>query len=309
MSLSYPYNYFETHKNLSLDDIGSILTLTLSNVSILLNYKTEIKNYISSNKLNISDLEKFNTLELISNSIFVPFLNNKEILTFAREIIIVKYKLKSYLKSIDEFLKLKELKIFSSYLIHSYKKNLLYKNPITASNIFDFDKKFIKDKIYISYNKNKDKLEKLLDIFFHGDYINLSLPSLGSISSYIEEPKTLSSSAVVLPKNFVSFIENLLLFLSNIDTSNNNSNLINFLPIIDLDIDKVIANILINDVNIRFNNNNDNMKNLIENNIKSINVSLNDIMFDTKAKKIKPEFLIPYKYDISKKKNSRIEEK
>lgn len=298
MSLTYPYNFFETHKNLSLDNIGSILTF--SNVSILLNYKTEIKNFITSNKFNVSDLEKFNTLELISNSIFVPFLNNKEILTFAREIIIVKYKLKNYVKSIDDFLKLKELKIFGSYLIHSYKKNLLYKNPITASNIFDFDKNFIKDKIYISYNKNKDKLEKLLDIFFHGDYINLSLPSLGCISSYIEEPKILSSGVTILPKNFVNFIEALLLFFSNIDLSNNNSNLINFLPITDLDIDKVISNILINDVNIRFNNNN-NIKNLIENNIKSINFSLNDFMFDVKTKKIKPEFLIPYKYDISKK--------
>jgi hypothetical protein len=296
MGTTYPYDFFKTDKNLSLDEIGSIYNPAIRrNVSILLKYQIEIKNYLTKNKLVVTDLERFNTLRLISDNIFNNYLIlNQEILTFSKDLIISKYKLKKYIECIDTFLKLKELKIFSPYLIHSYKKNLYYQNPITSSNILHFNNRFIKDRIYINHNANKDKLEKLLDVLFHGDYINLSLPSLGAISSYVSNHAT--------SKNFVSFTEILLLFFTDIETNNNNSNFVNNLPIVALDIDKVISNILINDLNISFNNKNKNIKNLIENNIKGINFTLNDIMFDTKTKKIKPEFLIPYKVDTVKKK-------
>jgi hypothetical protein len=296
MGTPYPYQYFLSDKNLSLDEINMIASPTLRrNQSILLKYQLEIKNYIATNKLNIDELKKFNTLRLISDNIFKLYLiNNQEILTFSKNIITKKFQLENYIESINTFLKMKDLKLFSPYLIHSYKENLLYKNPINFSNLLDFNTSTVKNKIYINYNKNKDKLEKTLDILFFGDYINLSLPSLGNINSYIGIP--LSSS------NFVNFIDSIITFFSNLDISNNNTNIIKNLPISYLDIDQVISNILINDINISLNNKNSNVKNLIENNIKSINFSLNDIMFDIKNKKIKPEFLIPYKIDNIKNK-------
>ena len=313
---TYPYNFFKTDKNLSLEQISSIATISRLNVSILKNYEVIINDYIKGSKKNMpsamilkkfTELEKFKTLELISKDIYDNFLkNNNNIFLFSKEIILVKYRLREYINSIKEFLKLKDQKLFSSYLIHTYKNNLLYKNPITSININELDRTYIIDKIYIDYNKNKDKLKKLLDILFHGDYINLSLPSMGAMSSYIEDitsPKT---------KNFVNFIYDLLLYFSNLDTNNNNLHFISELPITGLEISKIIARKLVNNDNMNdklslpdnfslsTSNSNFDIIKLIENNINGVNVKLKELMFDVKTKKIKPEFLIPYKIEKDK---------
>ena len=314
---TYPYNFFKTDKNLSLEQISSIASIPRLNVSILKNYEVIINDFIRGPKKNmpsamiqkkIDELKKFKTLELISQLIFNNFLiNNKNIFLFSKEIILVKYRLREYINSIKEFLKLKDQKLFSSYLIHTYKDNLSYKNPITFANINELDRTYIIDKIYVDYNKNKKKLQKLLDILFHGDYINLSLPSMGAMSSYIEDITVPST------KNFVNFIYNLLSYFSKLDSlGNNNSKFISELPITELEISKIIARKLVNENNMNnklslpdnfslsTSNTNFDIVKLIENNISGINVKLKELMFDVKTKKIKPEFLIPYKIDKDK---------
>ena len=300
---TYPYNFFKTDKNLSLEQISSIASIPRLNVSILKNYEVIINDFIRGPKKNmpsamiqkkIDELKKFKTLELISQLIFNNFLiNNKNIFLFSKEIILVKYRLREYINSIKEFLKLKDQKLFSSYLIHTYKDNLSYKNPITFANINELDRTYIIDKIYVDYNKNKKKLQKLLDILFHGDYINLSLPSMGAMSSYIEDITVPST------KNFVNFIYNLLSYFSKLDSlGNNNSKFISELPITELEISKIIARKLVNENNMNnklslpdnfslsTSNTNFDIVKLIENNISGINVKLKELMFDVKTKKI-----------------------
>lgn len=318
MAVHYPYNFFKTDKNLSLEQISSIASIPILNTSILKNYEVNINDFIRGPKKNMpsamilkkmDELKKFRTLELISNNIFDIFLkNNKNIFLFSKEIILVKYRLREYINSIKEFLKLKDQKLFSSYLIHTYKDNLSYKNPITFANIHELDRNYIIDKIYVDYDKNKKKLQKLLDIMFHGDYINLSLPSMGAMSSDIED----SSSTTT--KNFVNFIYELLKYFSELDSAaiNNNSKFILNLPITELEISKIIARKLVNENNMNnklnlpdnfslsTSNTNSDIVKLIENNINGIDVKLKELMFDVKTKKIKPEFLIPYKIDKDK---------
>ena len=133
---------------------------------------------------------------------------------------------------------------------------------------------------------------------------------MGSMSSYIEDINLQSS------KNFVNFIEKLLEYFSDCSINNiiDSTNLLSNLPILGLDIHKVIAKVLTNNnenhkfnlpnnfslSNLNSNSSNFDIVKLIENNISGINVNLFELMFDIKAKKIKPEFLIPYKVEIDK---------
>jgi hypothetical protein len=318
---TYPYDFFKTDKNLSLEEISSIINNPRLNISILKNYEVLINDYIRESKKNmpvskmqdkLKDLEKFKTLEIISRDIFtIKLKNNLNIFLFSKELILTKYQLIKYNILINKFLKLKEIKLFSPYLIHTYRENLLYRNPVSALNILDFDRTYITNKIYIDYDKDRNKLKKIFDVLFHGDYINLSLPSIGAMSSYIEDINLPTS------KNFVNFIKKLLDCFSDWSIYNYNdvesTNLLSNLPILELDIHKVIAKVLTNNnENHKFNlpnnfslsnlnsNSNFDIVKLIENNISGININLFELMFDVKAKKIKPEFLIPYQVSIDK---------
>ena len=246
---TYPYDFFKTDKNLSLEEISSIINNPRLNISILKNYEVLINDYIRESKKNIplskiqdklKDLNKFKTLEIISRDIFdIKLKRNSNIFLFSKEIILTKYQLVKYITLINKFLKLKEIKLFSPYLIHTYRENLLYRNPISALNILDFDRSYITNKIYIDFDKDRTKLKKIFDVLFHGDYINLSLPSMGSMSSYIEDINLQSS------KNFVNFIEKLLEYFSDCSINNiiDSTNLLSNLPILGLDIHNVIASI------------------------------------------------------------------
>ena len=323
MATTYPYDFFKTDKNLSLEEISSIINNPRLNTSILKNYEANINDYIRESKKNmpvskmqdkLKDLEKFKTLEIISRDIFTIKLKNTNpnIFLFSKELILTKYQLIKYNILINKFLKLKEIKLFSPYLIHTYRENLLYRNPVSALNILDFDKAYIINKIYIDYDKDRTKLKKLFDVLFHGDYINLSLPSMGAMSSYIEDINLTNS------KNFVNFIDKLLYCFSEWSINNYNdvesTNLLTELPILQLDIHKVIAKVLVNNnqnhkfnlpnnfslSNLNSNSSNFDIVKLIENNIRGINVNLFELMFDIKTKKVKPEFLIPYKVENDK---------
>ena len=101
---TYPYDFFKTDKNLSLEEISSIINNPRLNISILKNYEVLINDYIRESKKNIplskiqdklKDLNKFKTLEIISRDIFdIKLKRNSNIFLFSKEIILTKYQSK-----------------------------------------------------------------------------------------------------------------------------------------------------------------------------------------------------------------------
>ena len=50
---TYPYDFFKTDKNLSLEEISSIINNPRLNISILKNYEVLINDYIRESKKNM----------------------------------------------------------------------------------------------------------------------------------------------------------------------------------------------------------------------------------------------------------------
>lgn len=305
MGEEYPYNLFKTNKNISytkLNDIySSIYYKPSDKVSILSDYKDEITKFIAKNKLDKEQLQKIKILENISKNYYEKLISNtetnnfdKEIEIYYKEIVLFKdiiTKNKLYIKQFNNV-----LQNFTAKSIKIYNNKLSYRNPfnIEKLKLDNFDKTSYFNKINSVNTKNNFK--KSLDILTQGNNINLSIPSIGLIDNIFYKSK----EHVLFPC-YINFISKII-SIKEINHQTN-ENISSVIPFKALDLDSVLSKLLLSTSN---KNNNNSVKKILKNMITRISVDLNDIFYVTNknkinnkiTKKVKNEYIIPYKYDI-----------
>lgn len=285
--INYPYNYFETQENISVNKLSYIPNVFNERIitkSILEDYKIDIDNYIKNNKLDLNSLKNFTILEHLSNNYFnKKLLNEKNVDLFSKLFIQSKYTIIENQNYINLFLRIN--KKINNKLIQKYSEEKILYNPINSTNTdLDFlNKDIIMNNINRNlYRDDTNKIKILLDIMLHGNIINNTLPSIGLIkqSLSIDTPKL----------NFCDFIYDIL----NIK---DNENISNKIPLLSLDIGDKIGDLLLNiSNNFLYNINSDKIKDLIKNMIKGIKINLENIFFENT--KVKNQYIIPY--DVEK---------
>jgi hypothetical protein len=307
--MSYLFNFFLTKKNLSssdLEDTSNIFQFFSSkSTSLLEKYKDEINNYIENNKIDLKNFHKNKNFHLkkLSNIYDNIFIKENKIKLFFYYLIDSNIMLNNNITNINSFIEL--FNKFDKKSISTYSKSEIFYNPFGyfspfSSNINislrNFNNEFIniKDfsKINKSYNNNNiiNNLQISLDILTQSKIINISLPSIGIIKNNFSNKNNYS---------YITFIDKLL------KIKNEEDNISEFIPLKSLDLGSIISDMLFDINNDEFNLIKKNFKNTINN----INITLDEIFFDTvskknnkkKQKKIKTEFIIPYKLDSSKK--------
>ncbi len=290
--MSYPYDYFKTLKNISLEklkkesDISYIFSYNKEE-SLLNDYKLEINEY--KKKFKNSDTI-FDILKKLSDI----FESNKKgsLDKFFKALIIYKNDIINNNQNIKDF----ELffKKINNLKFNSYNKNLIINNPINFKNIeFKIVKKDYFNYINTYDNINREKLKQNIDTLLLGSVINLTLPSVGLINNILSSNKY----------NYVDFINELVSY-------KNDNDKIEKIPLKKIYIGENIADRLLNlnlnkiGTNIEYNFNNENMKKLIISMIENIDIKLVDIFYV--SKKIKQEFIIPYKIEKYPTKESEI---
>jgi hypothetical protein len=302
--MSYPYNLFETIENISYKKLLNIKDIfsTISRYSIksiLDDFKLEIdSNFKASDKTNSNN---FGLLKRISDQIYEDILiNDYDIIEFFISLINFKDIISSNKKFIDNFIDItKNIKNNNKY--NQYTENLFYYNPINSKCLENnFLINSVINNLLQNYNFNDDNEEELvkisLDILQYGDIINISLPSIGVIQ---KKYSLINSGHIPFIKytNYLDFFQEII----NNQTIEGKP-LKRNIPLLSLNIGDTLADILLNiSKNELFNNidninYNNTIKNLISNLINKIDINLHDIYY--KNDKIKPEFIIPYEFNI-----------
>jgi hypothetical protein len=275
--MDYPYNLFKTREIIQFNKIKNNPDLfnytsvgMMANKSILKIKEAEINKYIQEKGLTQKNLSQFNLLKNISDNIYkLILLEKNNIYLFSKKIIEYRYLLLNYKQKIDFFLE--------NFKKNNY-DNFSYDNPIDYLELLN-----MKESPYL-YN-NSDDIKLILDCLIYGSRINLSMPSIGPIFLLLSSKKN----------NFYDFTSNLLNNLLNDDLD-----IVSILPIIGLNIDKKISKLLVkNKYSANLNNSTNNFK-LIENSIRSIKITLEELLLTKDEKKVKNEFLIPYKIEKNK---------
>jgi len=288
---SFPYNYFNTKKNISLKEIQYLRNIldfyTYPEKSILENNKDEIKNFLTVNKLNSKKIENLSSLNIL-NQIYNDYLiNERDINKFCENFVNYKYNILKSNELIEYFTNLK-IKFRTKKGIN-YDPSFFIENPIIYQNIVHLKKNEINKEISneINYYKNTDNIKLTLDIFTQGNFINYSLPSVGII--YPNFSTKIGPS--LNPNNYIDFFK--ILIHKDLNEVQINKKL----PLLELNIPNVISDLLILESNNIFESNND-VKNLIKKKIQEINIDMNNIFYvnaNNKNKTIKSVYIIPYK--------------
>jgi hypothetical protein len=295
--MNYPYNLFKTNNNVSfsnLNDIySSILYKSSGKISLLIDYKSEIEEFIINNKLDKEKLKKIKILESISNEYFdkIIYMNktnekinlNKKIEIFYKELLSFKDIISKNIIYIKKFNNIS--KNFSNDSIFKYSSKLSFNNPL---NIKKLESIALTEKSYfnkITFINSDNNFKKTLDILTQGNNMNLSLPSIGIIHNKFYN--TLDNSF----PNYVNFISKIAEIKDvNYKTNQEISSLI---PFISLDLGSTISNILLST------SNDNSSKYILENMISRITIDMNEIFLkknNNKINKIKTEYIIPYKF-------------
>lgn len=293
--MDYPYNLFKTKDIIQFNKLinnPSMFNYTSSGSgsekSILNLKEKEINKYISEKKINIKSLNQLGILNKISDNLFKNILlKDNNIFVFSKKLIWHRYILLDYKRKIDAFIET------------SKKENnnelFTYENPIDYLELLSMNKSSF-NLFNLNYTNYSDDIKLILDSIVYPNVVNLSLPSLGPIYILLSKKKN----------NFVDFSEYLL---NNILNPNEEIDIVSNLPIIELKIEKKMSKVLSSNIyNLNFNNssinNNNNNKinyiKLIENNIKSIKIKLEDILLEKNTDNVKNEYYIPYKIEKGK---------
>lgn len=260
-SYDFLFDYFIIKKNISqnsLEKNSDIFKETKGDeMSILNKYKIKIINYIVNNKISIKIVKDSALLEYLDNKLNLLSNNSNDIESFFKKFITFKYDIIKINQNIYSF----------------FNERISFKNPITIEN----KRKFFKIS-YLPYNEHssdKKKIDTTLEILTSGNFINLSIPSIGTID------------------NFNNFIKDFI-NIKKMDMS-----ILEILPFNDLEIYKKISEKLLDIPNNNlYSFNKNSIENLIENMIKNIDIKFEDSYYINK--KINPAYLIPYNIDIGK---------
>ena len=304
MDLSpFPYNYFKTKQNISLKELENIKDVFQFNLhyekSLLNMYKGNIDNFIKNEKYDMRKVESMSSLEVLNKIYSENLIRDKNINKFVESFINYKYDLlkknelyKEYLNIRLKFLTKKTLEYDSSFFII---------NPVHYQHINSYEEISNEINIYsgkntnsINSRKNTNRIQLTLDVFTQGNFINYSLPSVGIIY-----PNFSKNPGAIEPNNYIDFIK----LLVNSDINNESIN--KKLPLLALNIQSIVTNLLLtssrSDNNILNSNifgNNTNVKKLILKNIEEIKIDLGEIFYvnhENKHKTIKSTYIIPYK--------------
>ena len=294
--------YFLTSEILNLD--------RLSNIKDIFYLKTlpKKKCFIENLDLDLQNkkIEKFNS----DNEVFQNLLQNWnkdpiDIKLFVEQLINNKYKLQDNIKYSEHEIKISKNLFYNSNnlnnFIKDYDPKYTYKNPINYSFLLEI----LKDSIFhkalkennTEYYQNIEKIKKNLDILIEGSYINYLLPSVGIIYPKI----SLNNKDYTEPKSYFNLIKIILDLDKKLPENIISSNI----PLLSLDISEKISSIL--------DYNNSNL--YITKKIDEIRIDLDEIFFIknknnkgySKNKILKPEYVIPYKFDENKKEIIEIE--
>jgi len=288
---NYIYSYFKTKKNISkkeLENNPNIFELSPVYEKSILDtseFKSDIEEYIKKNNLKKEDSEYIERIGILKelSDIYDHYIKNNDIDDFIIKFIEEKEEINKIHNSIDNSIYIQ--KELTYKIINNSKKPMIYENPI----VHKYNKHLFEDFLLENLNKNLyidnyNNIKISLDILLTGNIINLSLPSIGLVNSiYSKDTKTIKS-----------MIDNIL------NTTNLENSILKEVPLLSLNIGDTISSILLNTNNNYFTKKNEKITNMLNN----IQIDLNNIFFkkDTNKKKdkIKTEYIIPYKYDLSK---------
>jgi hypothetical protein len=290
IKLNFPSNAFKTKGNISLNDfIKSIPLKTNRNrkTTILESRTKEIKEFLKKNKVT---KQPYIIIKDLNDSFEKLLDNNSQIDSFFKKLIFYKDITNKNIVLINLFLIVSDK--YSNYSFRNYNENLVYQNPIEIDRNKFLNKNNNNFKINTSNNDSK-KLRIIQDILTEGTYINLSLPSLGVPSSYID------------------FIGDELIKLND-SSINKDTDLSKKLPLRKLNVGENISELLFSDSNYNINNNLNKDKKLIQNLINGISVTVGDIFYvkksnNKKKDKVKPEFVIPYTKEFKQMTKSEVD--
>ena len=303
--MSYPYNYFMTAKNISRNELNNVSYIFNKNLyykkSILEMYRKEINEYIENNKIKIYEIEIKNSilsnLSQLYSRYLIEELNPKLFFTYFLD---YKLQLLDNINNIDTLKKIFET--ITKKNIEDYNEKLLFMNPLNnhyMSKINDSDIESIIDKKYINlYHSNNTKfisnITKCILILIQGNYINLSLPSIGIIYNNLNN------------KNIKYTIVDFICKIVNIKEDNFKSICSN-ISFKDLDLGTYICDILF-----KYNTNKP-IVTTFKNMINNININIVDILtikiknkLSKNSRVVKSEYIIPYKYIEKKNKDDII---
>ena len=303
--MSYPYNYFMTAKNISRNELNNVSYIFNKNLyykkSILEMYRKEINEYIENNKIKIYEIEIKNSilsnLSQLYSRYLIEELNPKLFFTYFLD---YKLQLLDNINNIDTLKKIFET--ISKKNIEDYNEKLLFMNPLNnhyMSKINDSDIESIIDKKYINlYHSNNTKfisnITKCILILIQGNYINLSLPSIGIIYNNLNN------------KNIKYTIVDFICKIVNIKEDNFKSICSN-ISFKDLDLGTYICDILF-----KYNTNKP-IVTTFKNMINNININIVDILtikiknkLSKNSRVVKSEYIIQYKYIEKKNKDDII---
>ena len=277
------FTLFQTKKNISIKEASDLKCDIGNKVSVLNEYRSEILFYMNKNKIDDDDKNNI-ILKKVSDDYWdTDLINDTNIDKFSKNFIYIKDQIVKSNTYIDSFIELD--KKINIKVINKYNNNLTFNNPINIKKINYglIDTEYF-DKFNINYNNNFEEINKSLAILLQGDLINLSLPSVGIIST--EYIKLLKMPVYT----YIDFIKEII----NHDIINNEK-LINF-PLKKINFSETLANILLNKSSENINNNNK-INILLRSMIDNINIDLKkEIFTDVKdTKKINIKYIIPYK--------------
>lgn len=260
-SYNFLFDYFIIKKNISqtsLEKNSNIFKETEEDkISILNKYKIEIINYIINNKISIKIVKDSALLEYLDSNLNLLSNNSNNIESFFKKFINFKYDIIKINQNIYSF----------------FNEKISFKNPITIENKRKFFK--ISYQPYNEHSSDKKKIDTTLQILTSGNFINVSIPSIGTID------------------NFYNFIKKFI-NIKQMDES-----ILEILPFNDLEIYKKISEKLLDISNNNlYSFNKNSIETLIENMIKNIDIKFEDSYYINK--KINPAYIIPYNIDIGK---------
>ena len=286
------FQYFMTAKNLSKNNLEDISYIFNKNFyvkqSILELFISEINSYIEKHKVKISEINKDNVLKILSDYYDKYLINTFNPKLFFTYFMSYKSLLTLNIENINNLKKLFEKITIQN--VKKYNENLYYNNPLNYQYLNE-----INNNKSIDIHSLTNKVNTVINILTQGNRINLSLPTIGIIYSADTN------------KN----IKTITGFMSKLVNMKSNENITEHISLKSLNLGTTLTDILFK---IKNYNEKNPIRTSFKNTIDNININLVDLLtvkIDNKlsknSRKIKSEYIIPYKINTKKNINDIIQ--